>query len=139
MKLLKYVNCSILMLCIFSSCGNKSDVKEYLIQLRYDKQNNSLLIEILESAKYINKIKLDLQQDTLLIRKVSTKFVSFYRKKSVRKFTECIIELQSNVEYIRLGNTLYKLSEIDEFSQEKLRDRHSVLTVFPKKFPCIIK
>ena len=118
--------------------GNVSDAKDNFIRLRYDKHNHSLLMELLESATYIKKIKLDLQQDTLIIRKVSKKLVPRFGKENVRMLTNCIIELQSNVEYVKFGNTLYKLSEMDEYSQDKIRNMQSVLTVFPKKFPCVI-
>jgi len=133
MKLL----CNLFLFCIFSSCGNEpDDEKNRYVKFRYDKFHHSLLVDILESSKYIKKIELDLQQDTLLINKVSKKRVPFSGEKSVRKMAYCTVKLPSNIKYVKLGETIYKLSEINEYSQEDLIKRGvSVLIVCPPRFP----
>ena len=139
MKLQKFIIYIIFMFCFLSSCGDISNAKDFT-QLRYDKNNHILLIQIFESAKYINKIELDLQQDTLLIDKVSKRTVSFFGEKSIKKTAKCTIKLLPNVKFVKLGDTLFKLSEIDGYSQEELIEIGcAVNIVFPQKFPYIIR
>jgi hypothetical protein len=118
----------------------ESGIKSDFIQLSYDKHNSILLIRTVESAKYIKKIDLDMRQDTLAVRKISRKPVPFSGVKHIWQMSECAVKLQPNVESVMLGSRLYKLSELNEYSHEKLLEQsYSVITVFPKKFPCVIQ
>jgi len=108
--------------------------------LRYDKEKNMLLIDHAESARILKKIELDLQQDTLVISKIVKKLVPWNGEKSVRKTVNCVVKVPSNVEFVKLGDMLYKLSEIDKFSYEEITERYNwgVIIVYPKKFPFVI-
>ena len=130
---LKFISSAVIIFSFFSMCVSKPDEKFNFIDLSYDKNNRILLIKNLESAKYIKKIKLDLHQDSLIIRKVSKRLVPVSEKKREKMFAaKCVdkyIKLNSNVEYVKTGNTLRKLSEIDEFSQDEFQ--HCPIIVFP--------
>jgi len=138
MKLWKLIISSFSILCIFLSCEQETTS---LMNLRYDKEKNMLLIDQMESARTLKRIDLDLQQDTLVISKIVKKLVPFYGEKSVRKTVNCIVKLPSNVEFVKLGDTLYKLSEMNEFSYDKITEDYNwgVIIVFPKKFPFTIE
>jgi len=108
--------------------------------MRYDQKNNILLVNNTASANIIKKIKLDLQQDTLVINKISKRLASFSGKTCIGQ--GCAIKLPVNVVFVKLGDKLYKLSEMSEYyHDEPLSDIYSseILTVFPKKFPYIIE
>ena len=139
MKSLKFIGYSAFMFFLFSMCGCKADDKNTSIQLYYDKYKHILLIYNFESARYIKKIELDLQHDTLLIGKVSRKLIPLFRKKNGWIMTECTVKLQPTVEVVKCGDRLFKLSEMEAFSHEELiNKKYAVLTVFPKEFPCVI-
>ena len=139
MKLLKFISYIFFMFFTFSMCESKSDAKNDSVQLYYDKSNHILLICNFESARYIKKIELDTIHDTLLIGKVSRKLVPFFRKKNGWIMTECTVILQPTVKAVKCGDRLYNLSEIEEYSFiELINKRYAVITVFPKKFPCVI-
>lgn len=138
MRIQNFFIYTVIMFCVFSSCGYTSDSTDSLVQLSYDKKYNVLLIRFFESARYIQKIDLDLHQDTLFVKKVSRKMI--FGKKKIMNTSQWTIKLQSNVKCIKLDNKLFDLSEIDEYSQEELiKNNYSVITVFPKKFPCVIE
>jgi len=46
-----------------------------------------------------------------------------------------------NVVFVKLGDKLYKLSEMNEFSYEEITENYhwTVITVYPEKFPCVIE
>lgn len=137
MKSWKLAIFCIFIFCIFFSCEQETN---YMIYMRYDNKNNVLLISNGESAKIIKKIELDLQQDTLVINKVSKILVSFSGKSCIGG--GCAIKLPSKVEFVKLGDKLYKLSDMNQYSHDDpLSDIYdsSILTVFPKKFPFSIK
>jgi len=138
MKFWKFTMSSIFMVCIFLSCEQKTTV---LMILRYDKKNNLLLIDQAESARTLKRIDLDLQQDTLVINKIVKKFVPLYRKVTVREAANCVVKLPLNVVFVKLGDKLYKLSEMNEFSYEEITENYhwTVITVYPEKFPCVIE
>ena len=123
---------------IFSMCGCAADAKiSDETSLAYDKQNHMLLIGSSGSAKYVKTIKLDLQRDTLLICTISIKLKPLFKmNRSYRKSAMYAIKLYSNVEFVKMGSTLCKLSEINENSIES---GFPVLIVFPQKFPIVIR
>ena len=115
-------------------------LNDNITYLNYDKCNNLIWIINGSSAKYFKKIELDMQQDTLLITNVSKKMVPLFGRISARNAAQIIIKLQSNVEFVKLEGTLYKISDINEYSQEKFIEQRTLfLTVYPKKFPCVIQ
>ena len=139
-KLLKFISYGVFLCCVFSMCGNKAGDKNTSIYLYYDKHKHILLIYNFESARYIKTIELDLQHDTLIIGKVSRRLIPIFRK--VRNgwlMTECTVKLQPAVEVVKCGDRVFKLSEMEAFSHEELiNKRYVVITVFPRKFPCVI-
>jgi len=99
-----------------------------------------LLIENLSDASTIKRIELDKQQDTLVICKIIKKQGPFYGEHNARKTASCIIKFPENIEFVKLGDKLYKLSELREFSQDELlRSRISIIIVPSYKFPCVIE
>ena len=138
MKYWKWVISSVFMLCIFLSCEQETTV---LMNLRYDKGKNMLLIDQMESARTLKRIDLDMQQDTLVISKIVKKFVPLLGKATERECANCVIKLPSNVEYIRLGDKLYKLSEMNKFSYDEITDKYhwTTILIYPQKFPFIVQ
>lgn len=132
------------MFCIFSSCGQESTKTTESIYLRFDKKYNILSIWDFESARYINKLDLDLQRDTLIICKASKKLIlpPTYRKTVTRKTAAVsAVKLLSNIEYVKYGGELFKLSELEEFSIEEFMETSMsdvIIIDYPKKFPCKI-
>jgi len=142
MKLWKFTICSIFMVCIFLSCGSKSNMKEYdSIYLCYDKKYNILSIRNIESVRIVKKIEFDLQEDTLFINKISKKSILFPNKLTPRETAVCTIKLRPNVKFVKLGDTLFNLSEINEFSIEEFIEKYfgAIILVYPDKFPYVIE
>lgn len=138
MRFRKFIIGSMFMFCFFPSCGNTSGTKDDTTHLSYDKKNHTLFIQIFESARYIKKIELDLKQDTLCVDKVSKKLI--WGNKVIMNTTNWTIKLLPNIQYVKLNDIVLRLSDIDEYSQEELIERsYSVVTVFPKEFPCVIQ
>jgi len=101
----------------------------------YDKQNHMLLVGSTGSAKYVKLIELDLQQDTLVVRKAHIKLKPIFNK-SFRKEADFAIKLESNVEFVKIGHKTYKVSEISKYS---IMAGFPTLIIIPQRFPCIIK
>ena len=141
MKILKLILYSIFtsLILLFYGCVSNSKNGSAL-RLSYDKKTNSLIASNASSATTVRKITLDLKQDTLFFSKVSMKLVPFHGEKSIRKCATCIIKLQPHIKFVKLDNTLFRLSDIYEYSQEELINRHtSVLIIFPSKYPYIVE
>jgi len=58
-----------------------------------------------------------------------------------RVYAACAIKLPTNVKFVKLGDTLYKLYEMDEFSYEESTERYNraIMVFFPNKFPFTIE
>jgi len=138
MKFWKLVMGSTFMFCTFFACEQETNV---LMHLQYDKKKNMLLIGHAESARTLKIIELDLQQDTLVIGRIVKKFVSWNGEKSARRGAICIIGLPSNVEFVRLGDTVHKISELGEFSLEWAIEIYKwpVFIIHPRKYPITIQ
>ena len=111
MNMQKVIIGSVFMSCIFLSCGEAINDG---IGMQYDKKYSMLAIHNLESGRILKKIELHLLQDTLFISKVSKRFVLFERLVSFggmssRIFGGCMIKLQPNFKYVKLGDTLFSV------------------------------
>jgi hypothetical protein len=108
------------------------------VYLLYNEEDHTLLIENRESAKYIRKIVVDLHRDTLS--------VNVYKKGIFIKPTSIInsagtkwkIKLQPNVGFVKLGNKVTPLPEMEKYpDKDIIYIYYPAIEVYPQKFPYI--
>jgi hypothetical protein len=113
-------------------------LKNEMIGLFYNEIDHTLLIGNGESGCYIRKVEMDLYRDTL--------FVNVYKQLIIGKPTSIInsastkwkIKLEPNVGFVRLGNVLTPLSEMNKYPDEDLiYTYYPAIEVFPQKFPYV--
>jgi hypothetical protein len=108
--------------------------------LRYNGTDHSLFLGNQESGRYVCKIKMDMDQDTLLVdvykRMIFPKANSIMNSAS----TDWKVRLKPGVRFVRLGDAVTPLSEIKRYNRESsLQSYYATVEIFPQKFPYTAK
>jgi hypothetical protein len=140
---IKIISCSILSIILLSLpvfiLAHPVRNNEFVYFL-YNEKDHTLLIVNGESAKYIQKIELDLHQDTLSVN-VYKKMIFFKPTSIINSATiNWKIKLIPNVRFVILENVVTPLSKMKKYPKEDLLDTYyPAIEVYPKKFPCVCK
>lgn len=131
----KIIILSILSLCLCLSCSRKDT---NLICLFYTPKNSVLYLTNAKSATYINKLKLNLIKDTLLLT-THKKMLSDSKKFKASLFSKWRIKLDSAlvIRYLKYGDKTIKLCEIKSPSSGLIDTFHPSIEILPRTFPYI--
>jgi hypothetical protein len=140
MKILNILVVVVVTICVSCACvtlGIKPDYRyTYLL---YNAKDHTLLISNASSAEHICKVKLDLDKDILSV-KVYKKIVSNKPTSIINSATtNWKIKLESNVSFVRFGNKLMHLSELNTYPKGNsyMYSYYPSIEIYPRKFPYV--
>lgn len=118
------------------SCNSDgNDIK--LSNLFYDSTSNTLFIANFESGRNVQRIDVDLIQDTLYLS-IKKRTTMGNNKMRELAFNKIKIKLVSHIEYVKLGEKIIKKSDLKHPQKEILESYYPAFEVLGEKFPFTI-